>query len=202
MRPRRASLLVFVALVAACAWVADSPRLLAQASCEQPYAPIFALRAGSQTILDGEEVWTNLGQHQVWPEEPVEDPGVSFVEVTDWSTVEWSLDADGDLVTVTGEHAGEYAIPASIGPVPSTNGLLYVTQKGRYLALLHVLSTGGRPFPLLVLWDVEEPCRALPVLVTSTTTSTATTASSTTTPAPGPAPTPAVPVRGAASYTG
>lgn len=155
-------------------------------------------------IVDGEEVWTVLGQHQVWPEEPVEPP-VTLGEAGRWPAVEWSLDGDRDLVTVVGERAGEYAIPEPVGPMPAVEGeQVDVTYQGRYLVLRQVWWTVGRPLHLLVVWNVEDLCVPSPVVTTTTVVAPSTTIVEClcAPPLPGPAPTPAVPVRTTAAYTG
>lgn len=194
-----------VLLVVSIPLVAGAARTQAQPECAEPYLPIYAARTVASPLF---------GPVQLWPAEPVRAP-ISFVTVSDGPPVAWSLDDGSTVLTVTGDDAATFAIPPEVGPIPIDLDVLVEEQgSSRYLVLQHIEFVAGRPVTLVVVWDLDDPCRTLPPIEPTTTTTTtgasATTTSAPTTvaPSPGPAPGPgptapaARPISARPGYTG
>lgn len=188
----------------------------AQADCESPYAAIYASRSTTVPIF---------GLQQVWPADPVVSPihtpplegqvvdGV-LIEVSESSTIVHLPDGDDG-------SGPSLLVPVAVGDVPDGSIVSeQVVGSTRYVVLWHLDFVLGKPIGFLVVWDLDEPCRSLPVVSTTTTTTLAPTTSGPTAttfvpsttvvvdcmcvppPPTSPGPPPATPVSASASYTG
>lgn len=202
MTPRRSLLVLLFALVAS-TLALGSPGLGAQAGCDEPYPAVYA---GRTTVSP------NFGFSQVFPAEPVEPPVLSPPVGGDEVSGFFEIGEDATLLYVTDLDPGPFLVPTEIGDLPEDARVAVIEAEGReYLVLSRFESIAGRPVGFLVLWDLDDPCRSLPVVTTTTTTVDATTVpaapsttgvATTTRPAPRPSAAPATPIRAAATYTG